>query len=408
MLPELCEQTVKLLKQLPKVGVAVSAGGDSVALLLAVQAVCDGGTTAVFVASVDHGLRKEAPQECEFVAKLCGQHNIPHTTLRWNGTNARGNLQAAARDARYRLLADWAKNHDIHHVLLGHTLDDQAETVLMAMGRGAGPEGLAGMPRETMKHGVLFVRPLLNTRRDALRVGLAELGQQWIDDPSNEDARYQRIRVRSTLDGLEAAGVGREAIAQVAENMRETADALRSETAEFAAEHVIHDHGDILLRKDVLGRLRHDAARRLVLAILSALNGTATTPRRAEQREALRRLRDGESATIAGCRLTYGWGMVRFSRELRAVLRKETPTNATWDGRWRFDGPHEADLYISALGDGINACPDWRKSGLPAASLRASPAIWRGKSLVAAPLARLYNGWAVQIVADLPTSGSGH
>ncbi len=408
MLPELPEETVKLLSKLPKIGVAVSGGGDSVALLLAVHAAFSDSTTRIYAASVNHGLRKEAASECEFVATLCAARNIHHTTLSWQGAGAIGNLQAAARDARYRLLADWAQSQDIQHVLLGHTLDDQAETILMALGRGAGPEGLSGMTLRTVKHGVAFLRPFLGTSRASLREGLRTAGQNWIDDPSNEDPRFQRIRVRQLLRPLEEAGIPLTAFSQVAGNMAQTAEMLDIATHELLTEHVIEDQGDYLLRQDVLAKIGREGARRLVLAIMRTLNSGEATPRRTEQIEALRRLQRGEDATIAGCKLSYGWGMVRFAREYRAVQHRVAKTDEIWDGRWQFGGLHADDLHISALGDAVDDCPNWRQTRLPRASLRSSPAIWRDDTLVSAPLAGFSNAWSLQIVADLPSSGSGH
>jgi tRNA(Ile)-lysidine synthase len=408
MLPDFPDDVLQFLPLVPKLGVAVSGGGDSVALLLTAQAACAQSETQLFAATVNHGLRDEAAAECDFVRDVCAEKGIPHQTLMWDGKAALGNVQAAARDARYRLLADWAQAHDISHVLLGHTADDQAETILMAIGRGAGAEGLAGMTRSTGKHAITFLRPWLHISRSTLRDGLRELGQKWVDDPSNDDHTYQRIRIRSLLEPLAQAGVPLSAFGQVAENMASSASMLNLKTAALKSEHVIADQGDYLMRQDLWKRLGFEQARRLAVSLIMDVNGGETTPRRAEQKEVLRRLRHGQNATIAGCRLSRGWGMVRFSREPRAVGGRSAATDAIWDGRWRFDGPHAPHLHVAALSDGVKMCPKWRESGLPEASLRASPAIWDGAQLISAPLARLYEGWAVQIVADLPTSASGH
>lgn len=408
MLPHLSKDSLAIVKQLPRVGVAVSGGGDSVALLRALHQAFEHVGPQVFAASVNHGLRPEAATECAFVHDLCQSLKVPHTTLAWDGTTAQGNLQAAAREARYRLLATWAQKNGITHVFLGHTADDQAETVMMALGRGAGPDGLSGMRPEMTRNGINYLRPYLHVTRAALRRSLRDIGQSWMDDPSNEDMAYQRVRLRQLLPVLSDAGVPLEAFGQVAENMAAVSDMLQSKTQALLDAHVIADRGDYLIRQDVWMRCGPEECRRLVTRIIKDIAGPNAAPRRAEQAEVLKRLRRAEPATLAGCRLTLGWGMVRFAREYRTVQDTTSSTDQIWDGRWRLDGPHAPDLRIAALGEGLSACPEWRQTGVPAASLRATPAVWRGDILIAAPIAGHAAGWTAQIVADSASSTASH
>lgn len=408
MLPPLSPDSLPILNRLPRVGVAVSGGGDSIAVLLAVHLAFRKEGPAVFAASVNHGLRPEAATECAFVKDICHTCGIPHTTLHWDGTTAQGNLQAAAREARYRLLSAWAQDNGLTHVLLGHTADDQAETLLMAIGRGAGPDGLAGMRPVVFLNGINFLRPYLHVTRAALRDGLRELDQAWKDDPSNDDPTYQRVRLRQLLPSLAQAGVSIQAMGQVAENMAAAATMLHDKTRTLQNDHVIADRGDYLIRQDMWQRIGPEQSRRLVMQIIKDIAGPQAAPRRAEQAEVLKRLRRAESATLSGCRLSVGWGMVRFSREYRAVQGVTSTTDHIWDGRWRLDGPHAPTLHIAALGEGLSACPDWRQTGLPAASLRASPAVWQNDRLIAAPIAGVKGGWTAQIVADFASSEASH
>ncbi len=127
------------------VGIAVSGGGDSIALLHLAQIWAVNNNVKVKVATVDHGLRSASASEAAGVASACALLGLDHRTLRWEGWHGQGDLQAVARNARQRLLADWARSVGIETVLLGHTMDDQAETVLMRLGRGSGVDGLSGM-----------------------------------------------------------------------------------------------------------------------------------------------------------------------------------------------------------------------------------------------------------------------
>jgi len=174
-------------------GVAISGGGDSTALLLLLHAA----RRAVLAVTVDHGLRPESAAEAAAVGALCAARGIPHDTLVWAEGPESGNLQARARQARRRLIADWARGRGIGDVALGHTLDDQAETVLLRLARGSGVDGLAAMAAVAEGDGVRWHRPLLGIGRGALRDWLRGEGVAWIDDPSNEDPRFDRVRVRA-------------------------------------------------------------------------------------------------------------------------------------------------------------------------------------------------------------------
>jgi tRNA(Ile)-lysidine synthase len=153
-------------------------------------------------------LRTEAAAEARWVAAQCQRMNIPHTILRWEGDKPSTGIPAAARQARYALLSEWARSHGADCILLGHTLDDQAETVAYRIASNGGVRGAAGLralsvcPIWPEGRGVLLSRPLLQTRRSDLQALLRDRGQAWIDDPSNEDLRYGRPRMRAKLQAL--------------------------------------------------------------------------------------------------------------------------------------------------------------------------------------------------------------
>jgi tRNA(Ile)-lysidine synthase len=171
------------LERFQHIGLAVSGGGDSVAMLWLVAPWAKARGVPVSVATVDHGLRPEAAEEARFVEELCREVGVPHDTLRWTGWNGRGNLQARAREARRRLLTEWAKERGVDAVLLAHTQDDQAETFLLRLARGSGVDGLSGITQEMVEKGLCWHRPLLSESRAALRAYLGRMGRHWSTIP---------------------------------------------------------------------------------------------------------------------------------------------------------------------------------------------------------------------------------
>ena len=210
-----------------RIGIAVSGGSDSVALMHLLQdCFCD-TPVELMVATVDHGLRPEAEQEAAEVADMARDLGLSHTLLRWTeGPTTTGNLQDQARRARSALLTAWARQNGIPVLARGHTADDQAETVIMRLKRAAGVNGLAGMARRRTQDGVSLQRPLLGLRRSDLRHYLRAMGRSWIEDPSNEDDTYDRIKTRKALAVLEDLGLTVPALVTVAQNMGKAQTAL--------------------------------------------------------------------------------------------------------------------------------------------------------------------------------------
>lgn len=382
--------------------VAVSGGGDSLALLLAAAARAEASGPKVSAVTVDHGLRPEAAAEARRVAAICATRGIPHETLVWQGWDRRGNLQDAARQARMRLIAGWARERGIGRVALAHTRDDQAETVLMRLARGAGVDGLAGMAPQRRAGGVTWLRPFLDISRADLRLYLEACGQDWIDDPSNDDRRFERVRVRQALDLLRPLGIGAAGLAATATRLASARAALEAATVEAAARLVREEAGDLLIEAGGLAALPAEIARRLMLAGLGWVSGAAYPPRARALETTLAALTRGPRATLHGCLLQRARGRIRIGREPAAVAGLSCAPGSLWDGRWRLSGPEGAErqeaLEIRALGAaGLAACPDWRAAGLPRTTLIASPAVWRGGGLIAAPMAGHGKDWSAAV-----------
>jgi tRNA(Ile)-lysidine synthase len=209
------------LQSAPALVLAVSGGPDSMALMwLAARwrrALSQG--PQLIAATIDHGLRAEAAAEARQVKQAARALDIPHRTLRWTGAKPKAGLPAAAREARYHLLAQLARNRGATHILTAHTRDDQAETLLMRMLRGSGIAGLAAMARTTERHGLILARPLLEVPKSQLLATLKKAGLSFAEDPTNRDPHFTRPRIRALIAILAEEGGDARNLARLASRL---------------------------------------------------------------------------------------------------------------------------------------------------------------------------------------------
>jgi len=215
-------------KSAPAIVLAVSGGPDSMALMwLAARwrrALARG--PRLVAVTVDHGLRTEAAREARDVKRLARSLEVPHRTLRWTGAKPKTGLPAAARAARYRLLAQAARSNGATHILTAHTRDDQAETLLMRMLRGSGIAGLAAMTRVSEREGLWLARPLLDVSKAQLVATLNRARINFADDPTNRDVSYTRPRLRALMPALAAEGGDSKNLARLAARLARANAAL--------------------------------------------------------------------------------------------------------------------------------------------------------------------------------------
>jgi tRNA(Ile)-lysidine synthase len=208
-------------KAAPAIVLAVSGGPDSIALMwLAARwrRTLARGPRLIAV-TIDHGLRGEAAREARDVKRLARSLDLPHRTMRWTGAKPKTGVPAAARTARYRLLAQAARAHGATHILTAHTRDDQAETLLMRLLRGSGVAGLAAMARESERDGVWLGRPFLHVTKAQLIATLKKAKVDFADDPTNRDPHYTRPRLRALMPALAAEGGDSRNLARLASRL---------------------------------------------------------------------------------------------------------------------------------------------------------------------------------------------
>ncbi|MGR3659971.1 MAG: tRNA lysidine(34) synthetase TilS [Paracoccaceae bacterium] len=380
------------------VGVAVSGGGDSMALLHLMSLWAAGAGVTLKAVTVDHALRAEAADEAVSVGEYCKTLGVAHSTLRWEGWDRSGNLQDAARRARYAMMADWARSRGVKTIVLGHTADDQAETFLMRLAREAGVDGLAGMAASRQAYGIEWQRPLLRVGRQALRDYLRRNGIVWFDDPSNEDEKYDRIKARKIMRVLAPLGIDVGVLAGVTGQLASARQALEIQTEQAARAVVRIEAGDVCFERGGFLAQPPEITRRLLIHALKWVSSAEYAPRGRAIADLRFAIVAKEDATLCGCRILSGSDGIRVVRELQAVKDLRCGVDDLWDRRWRISGTGTEGYEIAALGEnGLKECGEWRETGLSRAGLLASPAVWQEGALIAAPLAGFSNGWGAEL-----------
>lgn len=376
-------------------GLAVSGGGDSMTLLHAAAGL-DG--LAVRAVTVDHGLRPEAREEAALVARTCAELGVAHDILTWDDWDNRGNLQGAARAARYALMRDWAGAHGIDAIALAHTRDDQAETVLMRLARKGGVDGLSAMSPLRRADGITWLRPFLDVGRTDLRAALHGVGATWVEDPSNDDPRFDRIRVRGAMEHLADIGIDAAALSAVARNMQTARAALDAVTAETLGVHATLIGGDVVIQRAGFAAQTSEIRRRMLLEALKWVASAAYGPRASALGDLETTVMAGGRHTVHGCLIDADETTITIGREWNAISGVTAQIGQIWDGRWVVSGPENNGLSIAGLGGvGWSRLKTEIEPTLPRKTAITTPAVWSGTELIAAPAAGWANGFKARL-----------
>lgn len=391
----------------PRLAVAVSGGADSLALMfLADEWVRARGGHALAL-TVDHGLRPSAAAEARKVGRWLKARDIPHRVLRWEGTKPKTGVQAAARQARYDLLTERCRREGILHLLLAHHQEDQAETFLLRLSRGSGLEGLAGMPRLAEREQVRLLRPLLGLSRARLRATLVCRGQAWLEDPSNENPAFARVRLRALLPMLAEEGLTPARLAAAAmcfgafrARLDVTVAALLAKSAS------LYPEGYARLRREAFLAAPSEVGRFGLGRLLRLVGGAPYAPRLDRLDRLYKMLREerlGRGRTLGGCRVLPAGAGFLICREARAAgesLALRPAAELRWDGRFQVEvvaakAASAKAKRIQALrlcrlgGEGwaevVAARPELRACAIPSAVRPTLPAIWDRRGVLAVP-----------------------
>lgn len=368
----------------PHLAVAVSGGSDSIALMRLLADWCRDRGGRLSALTVDHGLRPDSAAEAATVGAWAQAIGVDHVCLAWQGDKPVVGVQAAARQARYDLLTRWCREAGVLHLAVAHQADDQRETVAMRAARQTSEAsgsliGMAGMSAIIPRHGVRLLRPLLGISRPAITAYLQHLGQDWIEDPSNQARQFERIRWRmgelGALPGLEdirAAGTARRAVERAA------ADLLMRAATLAAAGHVLIDHKG-------LSASPADTADLALGQVIALVGGEGYRPARSALRRDLAAVLAGAGArSLGGCLLGLWRGRLLICREagmVREKLRIDRAGAYRWDRRLALEAaalPFPVELAVlgeaglralGGLGDSariLDAIPPLARASLPA------------------------------------------
>jgi tRNA(Ile)-lysidine synthase len=377
----------------PHIAVAVSGGADSMALALLSHDWVRARGGAVLAISVDHGLRQDAAAECRQVRAWLANKGIVHRTLRWQGEKPHGGIQAAARQARYDLLAVCCRSKGILHLLTAHHGDDQAETLLLRLDKSSGIEGLAGMAKGRVlgSGGVRMLRPLLAQRHADLVATLEARDQFWLQDPSNRDTKYARVRARQLLACDEGRTAELLALANEAGNVRRQ---LRGALADLAARTVsLHPAGYCHFDPRLCQGQRSAMLQPLLADLLRCIGGGSYRPRRERVDRLAQDLAQGNLAggrTLGGARVLPQQHGVLICREAgRLPSRSDVGTakSGRWDRfQWRLGKTEAKNLSVGALGqEGWRQVRSRTQNPLPSRVNPVLPALWQHDRVIAVP-----------------------
>jgi tRNA(Ile)-lysidine synthase len=289
--------------------VAVSGGADSLALMhLLARWAATRSLPAPVVLTVDHGLVPNSARTARKVVAWAREAGLKAVSLAWKGSKPSADIEAAAREARYRLMGDWLRANGLRALYVAHTEDDQAETFLLRLARGSGLDGLSAMQERarfpvSSAANLHLVRPLLSVSRTTLREHLVSRSLPWIEDPMNVDPRFARARIRAAWPALEALGLERARIADAAAHVSRAREALDWATLAVAQRTVRIDGNVAAVDSHAFVQAPREVALRLLARLLMVLGGQDYRPRF----DSLERLFDGiargsyRGATLHGC-----------------------------------------------------------------------------------------------------------
>ena len=398
-------EAVGPFEERPLVAVGVSGGADSLALALLLDEWLRPRGGRVVALTVDHKLRAESEREARQVARWLSARGLDHAILRWVGPHPRSDIQAAAREARYRLMAEWCRRRGVLHLAVAHHREDQAETFLLRLAHGSGLDGLAGMPSigvTALENGwpVRLIRPLLPVPKARLVATLDKVGQPWIEDPSNQDVRHARVRMRRLLPELAACGMPAERLAATAHHLARARAAVDRETACLLARAAwLHPAGHLHIDPAALKSAAAEVSMRALARCLVTVGGGAYPPRL----ERLQRLHAAlvgggpfRGRTLGGCRVLWRAEALLICREAAAAdaeLVLRPGLRARWDGRFNVSVPSgaagAARAVLRRLGEAgwEAAAPALREPSvaIPPPARAALPALWGAAGLLAVP-----------------------
>ncbi len=348
----------------PHIAIAVSGGGDSIALTYFAHEWAKSNGGQITVLTVDHGLRSDSRSEAERVGGWINALGVTHQILNWQGVKPKSRIQAMARNARYRLMDDWCKDNGVLHLLVAHNENDQAETYLMRKGHGSGPDGLAAMSQILELSHCRLLRPLLAENTQNLRHFLMVQNAKWVEDPSNQNPIFERVRMRLHIkdEKISCLDLAKTA-AQFGNSRLRNSRAL---SALIACGVQLSPLGFAYVNLSVLTNASTDDVMRLFARVLMTVGGRSYAPSRTQLEFLVGKLLNysASSVTGGGCQVIHkrdGFLVAREKRGLPLPVLVAPKETIHWDHRFKMTFGHglslsHGNVFVRALED-----QDWAK-----------------------------------------------
>ena len=292
--------------------VAVSGGGDSIALMHLLAAWAKKRRrTPPLVVTVDHGLREGSAADARKVARWAKVAGLSVQILRWRGPRPTADIEASAREARYRLMGQWLRKQGQAALYVAHTRDDQAETFLLRLMRGSGLDGLAAMralapfPLAEFRE-LSVVRPLLSFEREQTRTHLKSTARDWLEDSMNEDDRFARVRLRKAWSTFESVGMTKQRLASAAAHLARAREALDAVTEAVLLRACRRYQDGVQVDASALSSAPREVGLRALAQLLMLVSGHSYRPRFERLERLFDRIATGEiggGCTLHGCRM---------------------------------------------------------------------------------------------------------
>ncbi|MEZ7880083.1 MAG: tRNA lysidine(34) synthetase TilS [Rhodospirillales bacterium] len=343
----------------PHIAIAVSGGGDSIALTYFAHEWARANGGQITVLTVDHGLRSDSRSEAERVGGWINALGITHQILNWQGVKPKSRIQAMARNARYRLMDDWCKDNGVLHLLVAHNENDQAETYLMRKEHGSGPDGLAAMSQILELSHCRLLRPLLAENTQNLRHFLMVQNAKWVEDPSNQNPIFERVRMRLHIKDEKISCLDVATTAAQFGNSRLRNSRALSALIAFGVQ--LSPLGFAYVNLSVLTNASSDDIMRLFARVLMTVGGRSYAPSRTQLEFLVGKLLNNSASSVTGggCQVIHkrdGFLVAREKRGLPLPVLVAPKETIHWDHRFKMTfgeglSLSNGNVFVRALED---------------------------------------------------------
>tara|TARA_B100000686_G_scaffold353336_1_gene458534 strand:+ start:1214 stop:2305 length:1092 start_codon:yes stop_codon:yes gene_type:complete len=301
--------------------VAISGGSDSLCLAYLGKVYSAEFNSKMHAVIVDHNLRKNSKKESLKVSKILKNKGIKNKILRWKGEVPKSNIQKNARIIRYSLIANYCKNNKIKYLLTGHHLDDQIENFFIRLFRGSGLTGLSSMSSVTnYANNLKVVRPLLSLRKSDLKYITKNYFRTYIEDPSNKNEKFLRVRVRKYRKNMEMEGLNTDKILKTINNLLSANNAINFYKNKALYKHVSFlSENNCLISKQIFSEEAGEVVYKCFSDTLSLVSGTYYPPRSKKISYLIQRIKKAQytKSTLGGCIIEKRGGDIIISKEAK-------------------------------------------------------------------------------------------